>query len=68
MTKLLNMDICAQCEKKFNSYEEYLDHTCGKTGFKPNTVEHLDATSGGKFSQQSLKARERGKARKNLKK
>ena len=61
----MSKQICGQCEKSFNSSEDYLQHTCEQTGFKPNTVEHLDATSNGQFSKQSQKALERGEARKN---
>ena len=56
--------ICVACKKKFKTYEDYLNHVCEKTGHKPNTAEHLDATSNGQFSRQSTKALERGEAKK----
>lgn len=56
--------ICGACGTDYNTEKEYCNHICSATGFKPNTVEHLDATSGGKFSIQSAEALKRGKAKK----
>lgn len=58
------MNICGTCKKEYKTHSGYLKHTCNKTGHKPNTVEHLDATSGDRFSLQSQKALKRGKDKK----
>lgn len=55
---------CSTCAEAWATEQEYLDHVCGETGHKPTTVEHLDKTSGGRFSKQAEKALERGTARK----
>lgn len=58
------MEYCGTCKKECKDRDEYLKHKCEVTGFKPDTVDHLNATSNGKFSQQSAKAIERGNAKK----
>ena len=55
---------CGACGKEFKTNEEYLNHTCEKTGYKPTQIEHLDALSNGRFSLQSKAALARGEARK----
>jgi len=54
---------CGTCDGEYGSEKEYLAHTC-TTGYKPATVEHLDSTSGGRFSLASAAALKRGEARK----
>ncbi len=54
---------CGTCGEKFESNEKYLKHVCKVTGFKADSIEHLDACSGGKFSLISKAALERGKKR-----
>ena len=58
------MHICGTCKKEYKTPEGYLKHICKETGHKPDTVEHLDATSGGRFSLQSQKAVARGDVKK----
>lgn len=53
---------CGTCGNQFPSEAIYLKHVC-VTGFTPATVEHLDATSGGRFSLQSAAALARGAAK-----
>lgn len=48
--------ICGQCNLGFNTEQEYLDHDCNKTGFKPTDQEHL----GKAFKAISKAALERG--------
>lgn len=55
--------ICGVCDKEFEDDEHYRKHICKVTGFRADTVEHLDATSSGKFSIQAEEARKRGKER-----
>jgi hypothetical protein len=50
--------------EKFNNDKEYFAHVCNVTGFTPNQIEHLDATSNGAFSEQSRSALSRGAVRK----
>lgn len=52
--------ICGACGKEFKSDEEYLNHVCEKTGFKPTQIEHQDALTEGRFSKQSQAALARG--------
>lgn len=52
---------CGQCENQYTS-EEYLDHTCEKTGFKPTEPEHL----GERFAKVSEAALKRGEKRVEL--
>lgn len=54
---------CSDCKGFFKEYDELINHKCPETGFIFNSVEHLDATSNGRFSLQSVKALERGAAR-----
>lgn len=63
MTKLpedIQKIICGSCNNMFYSSNEYNEHICKSTGFKANSIEHLDALSGGNFSLQSKAAIERG--------
>lgn len=55
-------EFCGVCGLECSNTEEYLNHKC-TTGFKPTDVEHLDATSGGRFSLQAEKAKARGTAK-----
>ena len=32
--------VCGQCQNGFATEEEYLAHTCEKTGYKPTQPEH----------------------------
>ena len=59
---------CSPCGKMFDTNEEYLNHKCSKTGFKPTQPEHFDALSGGRFSLQSKAALKRGAVRVKAKK
>lgn len=52
--------ICGQCKKEFKTEKAYLEHKCGKTGFKPTEPEHL----GKAFEFVSKAALERGAVRK----
>jgi len=64
MTKKKQIVICGACGEKFESNEDYLDHTCSKTGYTPRDIEHQDALTGGRFSKISKAALARGEARK----
>lgn len=55
---------CGACGSEYDTEAEYLDHTCETTGFKPTDIEHQDALTNGRFSEQSEKAIARGEARK----
>ena len=55
---------CCPCGEVFKTLEDYLKHTCKKTGFTPRDIEHVDATSGGRFSKVSASALARGQKRK----
>lgn len=57
------MHRCGACDNEFLSEEIYLAHACVKTGFTPATADHLDATSGGRFSLASAAALKRGEAK-----
>ena len=59
---------CSPCGKMFDTNEEYLNHKCSKTGFKPTQPEHFDALSGNRFSLQSKAALARGAKRKEAEK
>lgn len=54
----MNKVICSPCKKEFKTNEDYLKHTCKKTGYKPTDPRHF----GKRFLQQSKKALERGKS------
>lgn len=56
------MSKCGSCSNKLSG-EEYLEHECPTTGFKPTQVEHQDALTNGRFSKVSAKALERGEAK-----
>ena len=51
--------ICGKCKEAFGTVEEYLNHTCSKTGFKPTQIEHL----GKGFKTISEAALKRGAAK-----
>ena len=55
---------CGTCGEGFASDKEYLDHICKKTGFRAGSIEHLDATSNGRFSMISKAALKRGEEKK----
>lgn len=55
--------ICGICEQGFFSDEEYLTHVCPNTNYQPQEIEHQDALTGGRFSQISNAALERGAKR-----
>ena len=55
-------EVCGKCEMGFDTTQEYLDHICGETGYKPSEPENL----GKAFVQVSRKALERGEIRKEL--
>lgn len=48
--------VCGQCEAKFDTAEQYLDHTCNRTGFQPTDPRHL----GEDFAKVSEAALARG--------
>ncbi len=52
--------ICGKCGQSFNSEQEYLDHVCTETGFKPTDIEH----QGEEFKAVSEAALKRGEERK----
>ncbi len=54
------MHVCGQCRKEFETEEQYLEHTCEKTGFNPTQPENL----GEEFALISKAAIDRGAARK----
>lgn len=56
---------CGSCGTEFGTEAEYLEHTCEATGYKPTDIEHQDALTDGRFSQQSENALARGEARKS---
>ena len=61
MTKQLKIkEVCSKCEVGFATEQEYLDHVCPKTGFKPTQPEHL----GEQFKKISEAALKRGEDRK----
>lgn len=49
--------ICGACTKGFATEQEYIDHTCEKTGATPASFEHQEATGNamGAISEASLK-------------
>lgn len=51
---------CSLCGLEFETEEEYLNHVCEKTGFKPNQIEH----QGPEFEAISKEALKRGEERK----
>jgi hypothetical protein len=52
--------ICGNCYESFSSWEEMAKHVCPSTGFPFDSSDHLDATSNGQFSKQSVMAQKRG--------
>lgn len=54
---------CGVCTNEFGSEDEYSTHVCEVTGASPVDIEHQDILTGGAFSRQSEKARERGEGR-----
>ncbi len=55
--------ICGNCQQTFDEWEQMAKHICKATGFSFDSVEHLDATSNGQFSKQSIEAQKRGAER-----
>lgn len=53
------MNICGQCDQNFSTEQEYLQHTCVKTGHTPQDVEHF----GPEFAAISAEAQARGAER-----
>lgn len=53
-------NVCGQCEIRFDTLDDYLEHNCPKTEYTPKDPEHL----GPHFANVSKKALERGESRK----
>lgn len=53
--------ICGKCGEQFDSEEEYCNHECKETGFKPTDIEH----QGEEFKAVSEAALKRGEERKS---
>lgn len=52
------MTICGRCELQYETKQEYLEHTCEVTGYKPTEPEHY----GKHYHLIQEKALERGAA------
>jgi predicted nucleic acid-binding Zn-ribbon protein len=56
--------ICSRCKAEFATEQEYLNHVCPETGFKPTEQDH----QGDEFKAVSEAAIARGAAKKASKK
>ena len=55
---------CGACNSEYQEEQQYLDHECESTGFKPTEIEHQDELTGGMASKVAESAIQRGEEKK----